>query len=81
MRTINIKKAQPSPDKIQSVTLIIDETIRTSTTIHAADELYTYDAVELENALHAALPGGTYDRLVQMMLERKASHLAVSRAS
>ena len=38
-------------------------------------------AEAMELALHGSLPGGTYDRLLGRMLERKASHLRLAHGS
>lgn len=47
-------------------------------TVSAADTLFENEAEMLEDALSASLPGGTYDRLLGYMLQRKASHLVVA---
>ena len=80
MRTIHIKKAQPPGEKgrVRSVTLILDETMPSFRDLFHADAAYTQDAQALEEALHATLPGGTYDRLAQLIVARKASHFVVS---
>lgn len=36
------------------------------------------DAQLIENALHQSLPGGTYDRLLGLFVQRKASQLVVA---
>ncbi len=41
------------------------------------DSIFQHDAEVIENALHMALPGGTYDRLLALMLQQKASHFRV----
>lgn len=38
------------------------------------DAIFQTDAEAIENALHMALPGGAYDRLLARMLQQKASH-------
>lgn len=35
------------------------------------------DAKQIADALHASLPGGTFDRLIVLLLERKISHFVV----
>lgn len=47
-------------------------------TIAEADALYANDAELLERVLHDNLPGGTYDRLLGLMLARKATHFRVA---
>lgn len=39
---------------------------------------YEAEARKIERLLYATLPGGTYDKLVGLMLLRKASHFRVS---
>jgi len=46
-------------------------------TLAAFDAIFQADAEAIENALHMALPGGTYDRLLALMLQQKASHFRV----
>lgn len=46
-----------------------------------AENFFMEQARDLEEALHNSLPGGTYDRLLGLMLKRKASHFIVSFAS
>ena len=43
-----------------------------------APEHFQDDAIALEETLYHNLPGGTYDRLLGLMLTRKASHFVVS---
>lgn len=65
----------PVPDLHIAATL---ECPRTST----LDELravHVVDAERIEAALHASLPGGTYDQLAGLMLRRVASMLIISR--
>lgn len=42
------------------------------------DNLYQQDATAIADALFASLPGGTLDRLIAIMLTRKASHFVVA---
>ena len=79
MKTIKISKAQPIRDqKIESVTIEIDQEFP-DTESDALGKLWHHgDAADLEGALYNALPGGTYDRLLGMMLSRKASAYRVT---
>lgn len=43
-----------------------------------AHAFYEEQARQIEEALHGSLPGGTYDRLLGLMLARKASHFRVA---
>lgn len=81
MRTLQLRKAQgfggdgSGPD---SVTLVLQDEFPSCRTLESAMELHTNDATALEAALHATLPGGTYDRLFAVMAQRKVSHFIVS---
>jgi hypothetical protein len=44
----------------------------------ALAKVFDSQAEAIETALHDSLPGGTYDRLLGRMLERKATHFRVS---
>ena len=46
--------------------------------IKHSDSIFDAQAEVLEKQLFRTLPGGTYDRLVGMMLKRKASHFIVT---
>lgn len=64
---------------VPSATINITEPIPTPiNTLAEADRIFTADAQTLEQALHNALPGGTYDRLLGLMLERKATHFIIA---
>lgn len=39
---------------------------------------FSAQAALLEDALHKILPGGTYDRLLGLMLARKSSHFIIA---
>ena len=41
-------------------------------------DYFTFEAKAIERALWLSLPGGTYDRLLGVMLERKATHFIVA---
>lgn len=47
-------------------------------TLEQQDILFDCQAAMIESLLHRSLPGGLYDRLAAQMLQRAASHLAVS---
>jgi hypothetical protein len=76
---IVIAKAQPIGDQAV-LDVIIKITGQLPYHPELADQAAFMDgqAVKLEAALHGSLPGGTYDRLLATMLERKAGHLRVS---
>jgi hypothetical protein len=84
MKTVSIFKAQPIPRDhvVEDVTIrIVDEIADTigsrSELLEHWDQRFEREAVKLEAALRAALPGGTYDRLLGEMLKHKASHFTV----
>jgi hypothetical protein len=79
MAHIYVYKAQPISDKmhIQSKTLHIEETLPDSDTIDEGDALMGLDADKVVMALYEALPGGTFERVLAKMMERKLSHLHV----
>lgn len=81
MRKIDIGKAIPAIDPVEDVQIHIGP--------GECPELYKEDhqlqidyylscGRTLEEALHASLPGGTYDALLGHMMARKASMLRVS---
>jgi hypothetical protein len=60
------------------MTIGIDEPIKEFMTIEAQDAFCGEEAMKLERALYSTLPGGTYDRLLGVMLLRKAGHLRIA---
>ena len=80
---LNIYKAQATGDKavddVQiSISAAFPDMYRFEYPLKAAEALFSKEAECLEEALHASLPGGTYDHLLGKMLARKASHFVVS---
>ena len=73
--------ASYSAKPVESVVISIDEEIPDFEKLKAADEFYLSEATKLESALYGVLPGGTYDRLLGKMLERKSTHFRVSHES
>lgn len=80
MKTSKIHRAQSDS---QPVTIVIDEQLPElerfgdeplSEWLQRSAERFNKEGRRLEEALHCALPGGTYDRLLGYMLARKASH-------
>lgn len=76
MNTIHIQKAQPTVNDVASVTIIIDEEIP-DMKVRDADEHYNEQASTLYQALKYSLPGGTYDRLLALMMTDRASLFVV----
>lgn len=48
-------------------------------TLEELRAVHVVDAERMEAALFASLPGGTYDQLAGLMLQRVSSHLIISR--
>jgi len=46
--------------------------------LHEYAGFYTEQALAIERALYGSLPGGTYDRLLGLMLQRKSTHFRVA---
>lgn len=88
IKKIAVAKAEPiGPDqKVDSVLIEIggepmtheDHSMSTSAWMVERAEYYNNQAARIEDALHQSLPGGTYDRLLNQMLQRKAGLLKVS---
>lgn len=79
MKTVHAFKAQPSPDVVPSVQILIEQEIpSTFSGIQQQDFACDKNAQAIESALYGALPGGVYDRLLGWMLQRKASHFRVT---
>lgn len=81
MKTILVAKAQPTaithpaPDvTIQICAALPDFHVE----LDVWDAFCDREAETIEDALISALPGGVYDRLLGLMLKRKASHFRVS---
>lgn len=86
MKTIQICKAWPviadSPEHaIEDVSIVFDKEVDTNMYRDDWDaaqrEVYEKEAVRLEEALYAVLPGGTYNRLLARLLERSAGLLRI----
>jgi hypothetical protein len=80
MKTVRIHKAQQTlkSQQIPSVAIVLDEEIKSAETLEEIDIVFSGDAAAICDALEKSLPGGTFDRLLFYMLERKASHFVVS---
>lgn len=82
MQTINIEKAQSVAGLPSlSITIIIDEEIKSAKDLAEVSRIFNQQAETLESALHNSLPGGTYSALLEKMLRRRASHFVVSYGS
>ena len=78
MKTISISKAQGIGDeRVESVTIIIDRELPDFKDIKTSKEAFEAGAENLADALCAALPGGTLDRLIDKLLMKKATSFNV----
>ena len=80
MNEIRVSKAQRvgTDDVLPSVCISIEYELPTYKTPVLGREQFYREAREIETALYGALPGGTYDRLAELILARIASQLRVS---
>jgi len=83
-KTLYLMKAQPiDNDKIHDTTIIFENTfpvfddLKFQFQMIESDRLFEKESKALEDILHNTLPGGTYDRLLARMLDRRKSHLIV----
>ena len=80
MSTVYVHKAQPIGDGVvQDKTIILSASIP-HCEMAEADSIMELDADKLHQALYYTLPGGTYDRLLCLMLKKKSSHFIVPHA-
>lgn len=81
MKTVRIYKAQPMNEPIESLTIVLDESIpeHPDATLATVHRDFERDAEALAAALCGALPGGTVDALTVELLRRKATSLVVLR--
>jgi len=76
---ISLAKAEPIGDQIiPTVVINISDVPPQFDSLNDAAQRYTNQAQLLERGLHDTLPGGTYDRLLGLMLTRKASLFKVA---
>jgi len=79
IRQISITKAEPIGD--QNIPTLVINIFDVPPQFDSPDDAarwYASQAQLLERRLHGTLPGGTYDRLLGLMLTRKASLLKVA---
>jgi hypothetical protein len=78
--TIFAHKAKPVLETETPTTMITVGPVIMPTfeTIPQYDMVFEADAQEIEAALYNSLPGGTYDRLLGLMLRRVSCHFIVS---
>ena len=76
---LHLHRAQPiGSQSAPMVDVHIETEVPYIDSLDHARALYLADALRLVDALYASLPGGTLDALLYVLLERKASLLAVS---
>ena len=80
MKTFKVEAAQPigTDDPSEAHILIARDTWRATYSTVELLAKFDNDAHVLAEALFGSLPGGTLDRLLAIMLKRKASSLVVS---
>lgn len=77
--TVVVGKARPVGDQnIPDVCIAVTGETPEHETLDQQEAFFNYQAVMIESLLRRSLPGGLYDRLAAQMLQRAASHLAVS---
>jgi hypothetical protein len=78
MKTIKICKAQGFRDKpVESTTIQFDQEAPRFDSLERQGKLYDVEAQHLADVLCTTLPGGTLDRLMAELLQRRASLLIV----
>lgn len=80
-KLVEIHKAMPSPAALPSTVISIVDEIPEFTELKYQDNFCDKEAAELEEALYGCLPGAIYDRLLGLMLRRKASHFRVTHSA
>ena len=79
--TIAVRRAgKIGQDEAPITRIVIDEEmpyLRGGEGVEALGARFLADARAIEKGLIESLPGGTYDRLLMLMLQRKASHFIV----
>ena len=79
MRTINIYKAQHiGNEEVEDLQIVFNEELPIFESIQQSGKDFIRQAIILEKLLLNTLPGGTYDRLLGLMLKRKSSHFIVT---
>ncbi len=79
MKAIVAYKAAPiGSETVQSVTLTIETIMPELDTLAHYAQVYEAEAEVIADALHASLPGGTYDHLLAKLMERRACTLRVN---
>ena len=68
-------------DEVEERQIYIEGEFPDGASLESAAATFEANAADLEDALYRSLPGGTYDRLLGRMLERKATHFVVSHAA
>lgn len=78
-RTTNVHKAQPTiaAEPVRDVGIYVNKELPSFKTLAEAEAAFARDAEAIADELQGSLPGGTLDRLVAILLMRKASSLIV----
>lgn len=77
-RVIIVSKAeQIGTQQIKTARIHISSRMQRFDDLDQQDDFFTFEARAIERTLWQALPGGTYDRLLGLMLARKSTHFVV----
>jgi hypothetical protein len=76
-QTVVIHKARALGQPVESVNISIAGQMPEFGSLNETDKFAFQDALNLESALRASLPGATYDRLAGLMLRHIASYLHI----
>lgn len=81
MKTVNIVKAQPIGEElIEGVEIRITNQIATGNkTLDEVKRVHQDEAQKLFDALFGALPGGVFDKLAGLMLQKIGSQLVITK--
>lgn len=78
-RVITVSKAeQIGAERIKTARIHISAQVPRYAELDQQDDFFTFEAKAIERTLWLSLPGGTYDRLLGLMLQRKATHFVVA---
>jgi len=78
MKTVNIYKAQGIADKkVESVLLQFNVEMPEFKSMQQSMGIFQSESMELADVLCSTLPGGTLDRLIAELLQRRATSFVV----
>ena len=77
MNTLTITKAAPTSRPVEDLQITFTDSPPDDVDLRKAADFYEAEATALAEALWNVLPGGTTDRLIGQLLERRASLFAI----